>query len=90
MVYRGTIKSGVVVLPADVTLPEGTEVLVALPDSPDEAAAQSPIWEKLTDLGRWAGRRHCRPTCHRTWPPITIIISMARPGADEAHLRRHV
>jgi hypothetical protein len=54
MVYRGTIKGGVVVLPADVTLPEGTEVLVALPDQRVEPAAGAAIWEKLTELGRWA------------------------------------
>jgi hypothetical protein len=39
MVYRGTIKGGGVVLPADVTLPEGTEVLVALPAQRAESAA---------------------------------------------------
>jgi hypothetical protein len=37
MVYRGMIKGGGVVLPVGVTLPEGTEVLVALPDQPVEA-----------------------------------------------------
>jgi len=54
MVYRGTIKSGVVVLPADVALPVGTEVLVALPYQPPDSAAGQAIWERLTELGRWA------------------------------------
>jgi hypothetical protein len=55
MVYRGTIKSGGVVLPADVTLPEGTEVLVALPDQRADSEAAPPIWEMWTELGRRAG-----------------------------------
>jgi hypothetical protein len=55
MVYRGTIKSGGGVLPADVTLPEGTEVLVALPDQRTDAVAAPPIWEMGTELGRRAG-----------------------------------
>jgi hypothetical protein len=54
MVYRGTIKSGVVILPADVTLPEGAEVFVSLADQPPGTTAGSGIWQKLTDLGRWA------------------------------------
>jgi hypothetical protein len=52
MVYRGTIRSGRVVLPADVTLPEGTEVLVALPDRRAESEAGSAIREKAPGLGR--------------------------------------
>jgi hypothetical protein len=51
MVYRGMIKGGGVVLPAGVTLPEGTEVLVALPDQPDEAV----IPGTSAQLGRRAG-----------------------------------
>jgi hypothetical protein len=54
MVYRGTIKSGVVVLPPDVTLPEGAEVLVTLPEQPPGPMAGPTIWDKLTGLGRWA------------------------------------
>jgi hypothetical protein len=54
MVYRGTIKGGVVILPADVALPEGAEVLVSLPDQPPGAAVGSGIWQKLTELGQWA------------------------------------
>jgi hypothetical protein len=51
MVYRGTIKDGGVVLPADVTLPEGTEVLVAVPDPRAEPAAGLAIRERLTEPG---------------------------------------
>jgi hypothetical protein len=54
MVYRGTIKDGGVVLPADVTLPEGIEVLVAVPDPWAEPAAALAIRENLTEPGRWA------------------------------------
>jgi virulence-associated protein VagC len=54
MTYRGTVRSGVVVLPADVALPEGAEVVVVVPgDEPTEAPATG-IWAKLADLGRWA------------------------------------
>jgi hypothetical protein len=51
MVYRGMIKGGGVVLPAGVTLPEGTEVLVALPDQPAEAVIRG----TSAELGRRAG-----------------------------------
>jgi hypothetical protein len=54
MVYRGTIKSGGVVLPADVTLPEGTEVLVALPDQGTGPAAGPAVREWLAEVGRWS------------------------------------
>lgn len=54
MVYRGTIKGGVVILPADIALPEGAQVLVSLPDQPPGEGAESGIWQKLTELGRWA------------------------------------
>jgi hypothetical protein len=54
MVYRGTIKGGVVILPAGVALPEGAEVLVSLPDQPPGDAAGAAIWQKLAELGRWA------------------------------------
>jgi BlaI family transcriptional regulator, penicillinase repressor len=47
MTYRGTIRSGVIVLPADVALPEGAEVVVVPGDEPTEAA-------------RRVGRRHAR------------------------------
>jgi len=54
--YKGTVKNGVVVLPADVKLPEGTEVNVetveALPDDDPflaavlKAAKPRPHWPK--------------------------------------------
>ena len=49
MTYRGTVRNGVVVMAADIALPEGTEVdvVVSEPAAPD-------IWAKLADLGRWA------------------------------------
>ena len=53
MTYRGTVKSGVVVLPADVTLPEGTEVMVTLPDLPPKPATEPTVWTRLSELGRW-------------------------------------
>ena len=56
MSYKGTVKNGVVVLPADVKLPEGTEVNVetveALPDDDPflaavlKAAKPRPHWPK--------------------------------------------
>jgi hypothetical protein len=55
MVYRGTITSGVVVLPADVSLPEGTEVLVALPVQQDGSAPGPAVGQEPAELGRWAG-----------------------------------
>ena len=59
MVYRGMIKSGgVVALPFGVTLPEGTEVLVALPDQPAEALIRD---------GRRA-RPACRDFVHHLQP----------------------
>ena len=54
MVYRGTIKSGSVVLPAHVTPPEGTEVLVALPDHRAGSETAPPTWEIWTELGHRA------------------------------------
>ena len=54
MVYRGRVKSGVVVLPADVTFPEGAEVLVTLAEQPPGPVAGPTIWDKLTELGQWA------------------------------------
>ena len=43
------------VLPEDVTLPEGADVVVMLPDAEPMRSAESSIWTKLSDLGRWAG-----------------------------------
>lgn len=50
MTYRGTVKSGLVVLPEGVALPEGAEVEVTLPG---ESAAPGP-GDRLATLGRWA------------------------------------
>lgn len=53
MTYRGTVRSGVVVLPADIALPEGAEVVVVVPEEgPAKTAAG--VWTKLAELGRWA------------------------------------
>ncbi len=54
MTYRGTVRSGVVVLPEDVTLPEGADVVVMLPEAEPAPSAEPSIWDKLSDLGRWA------------------------------------
>ena len=54
MTYRGTVKSGVVVLPEDVTLPEGADVVVTFPDEAPAQAGEPSIWSKLSDLGQWA------------------------------------
>jgi hypothetical protein len=62
MVYRGMINDGVVVLPAGVTLPEGTEVLVALPDQPAEAVIRG----TTAELGRRVG---ISPT---NLPPVPV------------------
>src|SRR5689334_9037530 len=74
MVYRGTIKGGVVVLPVDITLPEGTEVLVALPDQGAESVAGPVIRESSAEFGRSAG----------TWPTHLPPVLAADPskGAD--------
>jgi virulence-associated protein VagC len=54
MTYRGTVRSGVVVLPTDVSLPEGAEVVVVVSEG-DQATEKIPgIWAKLEALGRWA------------------------------------
>lgn len=52
MTYRGTVRGGVIVLPADVALPEGAAVEVVVPD--DTPTPTPTIWSKLADLGRWA------------------------------------
>jgi hypothetical protein len=52
MTYRGTVRSNVVVLLADVTLPDGAEVVVS--DERSTSPAGRSIWEKLCDLGQWA------------------------------------
>lgn len=41
MVYRGTVRNGVVVLPTDVQLPEGQDVTVSPIASPSTASATS-------------------------------------------------
>jgi hypothetical protein len=55
MVYRGTIKGGGVVLPADVALPDGTEVLVALADQWAGSESGPAVLRESTELGRRAG-----------------------------------
>ncbi len=55
MTYRGTVQSGVVVLPVGVTLPEGAEVVVTMPDAPAPGPSDPPrLGDKLADLGRWS------------------------------------
>ncbi len=54
MTYQGKVKSGVVVLPEDVTLPEGADVVVTFPDVAPVIPGEPSIWSKLSDLGRWA------------------------------------
>jgi hypothetical protein len=54
MTYRGTVKSGVGVLPTGVTIPEGAEVMVTLPDLAPEPAVEPTIRTKSSELGRWA------------------------------------
>ena len=54
MTYRGTVKSGVVVLAEEVTLPEGADVIVTLPDESPAQTVEPSIWVKLSELGRWA------------------------------------
>jgi hypothetical protein len=44
----------VVVLPADVTLPEGAEVVVVVHEVEPTEKVASGVWAKLVDLGRWA------------------------------------
>jgi hypothetical protein len=54
MTYRGTVRSGVVVLPANVTLPEGVEVVVVVREEGPTKTAAAGVWSKLAELGRWA------------------------------------
>ena len=55
MTYRGTVQSGVVVLPVGVTLSEGAEVVVTVPDASTSDTSESPrLGDKLAELGRWA------------------------------------
>jgi hypothetical protein len=54
MTYRGTVRSGVIVLPAGVALPEGAEVVIVLPGDGPPGTAGGGIWARLADLGRWA------------------------------------
>jgi hypothetical protein len=74
MVYRGTIKGGGVVLPADVTLPDGTEVLVALPDQWAGSESGRAALRELTELGRRSG------ILLTEWPPYPT--GSPTPGAD--------
>lgn len=74
MVYRGTIKGGGVVLPADVTIPDGTEVLVALPDQGAGSESGPVALRKPTEPGRRAG---ISPT---EWP--SYAAGSPPPGAD--------
>jgi hypothetical protein len=46
MVIRGRIQNGVVVLDADATVPEGTEVSVVLPPAPEPANETMPEAER--------------------------------------------
>ncbi|MCK4342031.1 MAG: hypothetical protein KAY37_09950 [Phycisphaerae bacterium] len=52
MTYRGIVKDGVVVLPGDAKLPEGTEVRIEPVFIPDETTA--PLSERLWRLAGWA------------------------------------
>jgi hypothetical protein len=54
MTYRGTVRGGVVVLPDDVALPEGAEVVVVMPGGEPVTATAPGVWARLADLGRWA------------------------------------
>jgi hypothetical protein len=74
MVYRGTIKGGGVVLPVDVALPDGTEVLVALPDQWAGSAFGHAALREATELGRRAG---ISPTEWSSYPS-----GSPTPGAD--------
>ena len=47
MVYKGTVKGGVVVLESDSALAEGTEVLVQPVARSAADAGQPTIWQKL-------------------------------------------
>jgi hypothetical protein len=63
MVYRGTIKGGGVVLPAGVSLPDGTEVLVALPNQGVGSESERAALRESTVFGR---REGASPS---EWPP---------------------
>jgi hypothetical protein len=53
MTYRGTVRGGMVELPAEVTLPDGTEVVIVVSETATPRA-ESGIWGRLAALGRWA------------------------------------
>lgn len=55
MTFHGTIHNGVVVLPAGMSLPDGTEVTVLVIPATSSSASESgtpSVWQKLADLGR--------------------------------------
>src|SRR5262249_24448377 len=53
MTYRGTLRSGVIGLSADVTLPGGMEVVVVVCEAEPASPTKDGVWVKLADLGRW-------------------------------------
>jgi hypothetical protein len=52
MVYKGTVKDGVVVLEGGPPLPEGTEVRVEPVEAAQPQAQAKPIWEVAAEIGR--------------------------------------
>ena len=62
MFYRGEVRGGVVLLPSDATLAEGTEVLVVSKEQvveENEQEKNSSIWSALSELGRVVESRSC-------------------------------
>ena len=49
MSFKGTIQNGVVVLPPEIKLPEGTEVNVEVPDLPPE---KDPFIQAVLNLAK--------------------------------------
>jgi hypothetical protein len=62
MTYRGIVQNGVIVLHGQARLPDGTEVSIVpsvQAESPDKGDDEPTIWQKLSDLGRWAETQPC-------------------------------
>ncbi len=57
MTYKGKVQNGVIRVEDGVFLPEGVDVQIEVADTPrlaSQNAVEPSIWDKLSDLARWA------------------------------------